>query len=141
MSAFLKAHQDWAFTPGLRNAWLKTLAKQKRWADLVKYSVGITDTVLSCQRLRGQIILKQFDGVLSEAQKLWVVGKSQVDECDPVFAWLVKSDGITETLAWQRIRLAMLADNRSLTTYLARFVPRQQPVSYTHLTLPTILRV
>lgn len=126
MSAFLKAHQDWAFTPGLRNAWLKTLAKQKRWADLVKYSGGVTDTVVRCQRVRGQIILKQTDGVLSEAQKLWMVGKSQVDECDPVFAWLVKSDGITETLAWQRIRLAMLADNRSLTAYLARFVPRQQ---------------
>ena len=123
MVAFLETHQDWAFTQGLRNAWLKTLAKSKRWADLVEYSDGVSDTVLRCQRLRGQIILKQTDGVLIEAQKLWVVGKSQPDECDPVFAWLVKNNGIPASLAWERIRLAIEAGNRSLTMYLARFVP------------------
>jgi soluble lytic murein transglycosylase len=126
MSAFLSAHQGWAFTNGLRTAWLNTLAKNKRWADLVKYSEGVTSTKLRCQRLRGQIILKQTDGVLSEAQELWAVGKSQPDECDPVFAWLVNSDGITQSLAWKRIHLAMAANNRSLATYLSRYVPKNQ---------------
>jgi len=126
MEAFLETHQDWAFTQGLRNAWLRSLAKSKRWADLVAHSHGVRDTVLRCQRLRGQIILKQTDGVLTEAQKLWVVGRSQPDECDPVFAWLIKNDGITVNLAWERIGLAIEAGNRSLTMYLARFVPVDQ---------------
>ena len=61
MAAFLEAHQGWAFTTGLRNAWLNALAKKGRWVDLLRYSDGITDTVLRCQRARGRIILKQTD--------------------------------------------------------------------------------
>lgn len=126
MAAFLETHQDWAFTKGLRGAWLKSLAKSRRWADLVAHSNGVSDTVLRCQRVRGQIILKQTDGVLNEAQRLWVAGKSQPDECDPVFAWLIKNDGIPVSLAWERIGLAIEAGNRSLAMYLARFVPTGQ---------------
>jgi len=126
MAAFLAAHQDWAFTPGLRNAWLKTLADKKQWADLVKWSEGVSDTVIMCQRVRAQIILKQADGVMTEAQRLWTVGRSQPDECDPVFAWLVKNGGVSPSLAWERIRLAIEAGNSSLAGYLGRFVPEDQ---------------
>ena len=59
MADFLETHQDWAFSPGLRNAWLKSLGKKGRWADLVAHSEGVSDIVLRCQRARGQIILKQ----------------------------------------------------------------------------------
>ena len=126
MSAFLETHNEWVFTAGLRSAWLKTLAKKGRWADLVAYSEGVKNTVLRCQRARGQIILKQTDGVLAEAQNLWAVGKSQPDECDPVFRWLIKNQGVSGSLAWERILLAMGKDNRSLTSYLARFIPMEQ---------------
>jgi soluble lytic murein transglycosylase len=126
MSDFLETHRDWAFTPGLRSAWLRALAKKRRWADLVAHSEGVSDTVLRCQRVRGQIILKQTDGVLSEAQNLWTAGKSQPDECDPVFAWLVKNGGISDSLAWERIRLAMTKGNRSLAAYLGRYIPGEQ---------------
>jgi soluble lytic murein transglycosylase len=126
MSEFLESYEGWAFSPGLKSAWLKSLAKKGRWADLVEHSEVTSDTVLHCQRLRGQIILKQTGGVVAEAQRLWAVGKSQPDECDPVFAWLIKNDGIPQSLAWERIQLAMEAGNRSLTNYLARFVTRDQ---------------
>lgn len=126
MLGFLNAHEEWAFTEGLRIAWLKRLAKKKRWADLVAHSEGVSDTVLRCQRVRGQIILKQTEGALVEAQRLWAVGKSQPDECDPVFAWLMKNDGITQSLAWERIGLAIKANNSSLAMYLARFVDSNQ---------------
>ena len=126
MAAFLTNHRDWAFEPGLRTAWLRSLARKSRWADLLAHSKGVTDTALRCQRARGRIILGKTDDLLSEAQSLWAVGKSQPDECDPVFAWLVKSGGVTESLAWERIRLAMEADKRSLVMYLARYVPEHQ---------------
>ncbi len=126
MVEFLAGHEDWAFTSGLRKIWLKSLAKQGRWADLVANSDGVNNTVIQCQRARGQIILKQTDGLLSEAQNLWAVGKSQPDECDAVFSWLVKNDGIPASLAWERIRLAMVAGNPRLTLYLARFIPKNE---------------
>ncbi len=126
MVGFLDTHKNWAFSNGLRNAWLKTLAKKGRWAELLANSDSVTDTGLRCQRARGRIILKQTEGLLTEAQKLWTVGKSQPDECDPVFAWLVKNDGISENLARERIRLAIVAGNRSLAMYLARYVSSDQ---------------
>jgi soluble lytic murein transglycosylase len=126
MAEFLETHKDWAFTPGLRNAWLKSLAQNGRWAELVAYSGGVSDTVIRCQRTRGKVILKQTDGALGEAQKLWTVGKSQPDECDPLFAWLVKNDGIPESLAWERIYLSMARGDRGMVRYLARFVSTGQ---------------
>lgn len=126
MAGFLASHEDWAFTRGLRRSWLKSLAKKGRWTDLLAYSGDVSDTVLRCQRARGQIILKQSDGLLAEAQSLWAVGKSQPDECDPVFAWLVRNDRIPASLAWKRIGLAIEAGNPRLTIYLARFIPKNE---------------
>ena len=37
MAAFLDAHEDWAFTAGLKKAWLTSLGKRGRWADLLAY--------------------------------------------------------------------------------------------------------
>lgn len=126
MVAFLDANQDLAFTDGLRTAWLKTLAQRGKWSDLVKYSEGESSTALRCQRARGQIILKQTGNLLPEAQKLWTAAQSQPDDCDPVFAWLSSQNGITTGLAWQRIRLAMLAGNTKLASYLKRYLPADQ---------------
>jgi len=123
MAEFLASHEDWAFTAGLRRAWLKSMAKKGRWTGLLAHSEGVTDTVLRCQRARGQIILKQTDNLLAEAQRLWAVGKSQPDECDPVFAWLVKNDGIPASLAWERVGLVIEAGNPRMTIYLARYIP------------------
>lgn len=126
MVAFLNANEELAFADGLRTAWLKTLATRGKWADLVKYSEGQNSTALRCQRARGQIILKQTADLLPEAQKLWTAAQSQPDECDPVFAWLASQNGITTGLTWQRVRLAMLAGNTKLATYLKRFLPNNQ---------------
>jgi len=70
MAEFLASHEDWAFTTGLRHAWLKSMARKGRWADLLAHSEGVTDTVLRCHRARGQIILKQTENLLAEAQRL-----------------------------------------------------------------------
>ena len=126
MVAFLEQNADLAFANGLRTAWLKTLAARGKWSDLVAYSNGQKSTVLRCQRARGKLILKQTDGLLLEAQELWTAPQSQPDDCDPVFAWLIKNGGVTTGVAWNRIRLAMLAGNYKLTRYLKRFLPPEQ---------------
>lgn len=126
MKAFLREHRDWAFTRGLRAAWLRSLAATGRWRDLVANSGGMRDTTLRCQRARGRIITGQTDGLLDEAQALWLADKSQPRDCDPVFRWLIDQGGISTNLAWQRIRLAMLAGNASLVKYLERFIPEVQ---------------
>jgi soluble lytic murein transglycosylase len=122
MAQFLEDHEGWAFSKGLKSAWLKTLAKKGRWKDFLAQSEGVSEIVLKCQRARAKIILGQTDGLMSEVQTLWTVAKSQPDECNPAFVWLIKNDGIPESLAWERIRLTIGSGNRNLTGYLKRFV-------------------
>jgi soluble lytic murein transglycosylase len=128
MSGFLDAHRGWAFTEGLRKAWLKTLGERKRWDSVLQYAAGVDDTEVRCHLAHARIARGQTTDLLREAQALWTVGKSQPDACDPVFSWLKKEGGITPGLAWERIRLAMEARQPRLTLYLARFVPSNERI-------------
>ena len=128
MATFLDVHSDWAFTAGLRTAWLKTLGEKARWDSLLKYANGSGNTEVRCYLAHARIARGQTDGLLAVAQQLWAVGKSQPDACDPVFKWLKRQGGITPGLAWERIRLAMEARQPRLTLYLARFVPDSERI-------------
>jgi len=128
MATFLDSHGDWAFTAGLRTAWLKALGKRARWDSLLKYASDSDNTEIRCYLAHAQIARGLTDDLLPVAQRLWAVGKSQPDACDPVFKWLKGQDGITSGLAWERIRRAMEAREPRLTLYLARFVPPSERI-------------
>lgn len=123
MAAFLDAHADYAFTSGLRTAWLKSLAERGRWQELLAYGGERTDTELRCQVARARLAEGRIEGLAHVAERLWAAPASQPDACDPVFDWLVRTHGISESLAWERIRLAFEAGNPRFTLYLARFLP------------------
>jgi soluble lytic murein transglycosylase len=128
MSAFLETNEDWAFAPGLKTAWLRTLGTRDRWDSLIRYAPGSQDTEVQCYLARARIEQEHTEGLLAVAQGLWTVGKSQPDACDPVFKWLMAEDGISSGLAWERIRLAMEARQPRLTYYLAPFVAENERV-------------
>ena len=128
MASFLAAHESWAFTAGLRRAWLKTLGSRSRWSDLLEHGEGESDTEVRCYLATAKIRSGRTDGLLSEARDLWTAGKSQPDACDPVFNWLRKQGGINSGLAWERIKRAMEARNPRLTLYLARYLDTPERV-------------
>jgi soluble lytic murein transglycosylase len=57
---------------------------------------------------------------ISDAKKLWLVGKSQPDACTPVFNYLYQRDLIDNAMVWERIGLAMKKGQLSLASYLAK---------------------
>ena len=122
MAAFLSVHQDWAFTAGLKTAWLRSLGSRGQWDSLIKYAAENGDTKVRCYRAHALIQKGQTEGLITDAQSLWAVGKSQPDACDPVFSWLKKQNGITSGLAWERTRRAMEARQPRLTLYLVRYL-------------------
>jgi soluble lytic murein transglycosylase len=128
MAGFLAGHDDWAFSAGLRTAWLRTLGQQRRWDDVLQYGGDSGNVEVQCHHAHARVRAGDTDGLLPVAQALWTVGKSQPDACDPVFDWLQKQGGITPGLAWERIRLAMEARQPRLTRYLARFLPEAERV-------------
>ena len=111
MAAFLEGHQDWAFTPGLRKSWLKSLGERSRWKAFLEYGDGVRDAELKCYHARARLAIGLTDDLRPEAQRLWTSGKSQPDACDPVFKWLVDTGGVTSGIAWERIRLERLSQN------------------------------
>jgi soluble lytic murein transglycosylase len=123
MAGFLAAHDDWAFTTALKNAWLRSLADKQRWDALLAHGGDSRDAEVRCAYARARLQRGQVDDLMPLAQSLWSVGRSQPDNCDPVFRWLQQQGGITPGLAWLRIQLAMEARQPSLANYLARFLP------------------
>jgi soluble lytic murein transglycosylase len=126
MASFLEEAAGWAFVPALEAAWLKSLGRRGRWQALSRYAEEHPDTEVRCYLAQAKIRLGEVQGLLAEVQSLWTVGKSQPDSCDPAFEWLHDSGGITPALAWERIRLAILAGNPGFARYLGRFVPGQE---------------
>ena len=128
MAAFLVSYERWAFSSGLKEAWLKTLGERGRWEAMLAHGSTATDSEIQCYHARAMLESGHSDGLLQEAQRLWTAERSQPKPCDPVFSWLGTNDGITRDLAWERIRLAMLAGNPGFTLYLKRFVPANERV-------------
>ncbi|MBT8046904.1 MAG: transglycosylase SLT domain-containing protein [Xanthomonadales bacterium] len=128
MAAFLHSHRDWAFSAGLKTAWLRTLGKRRNWDALVRYAPGSKNTEVRCHLARARINLGQTTDLLPEVRSLWAVGESQPKACDPAFSWLRKQGGITPGLAWERIRRAMDARQPKLVVYLTRYLGPEDQV-------------
>lgn len=122
MATFLQQHADWAFTNGLERAWLRTMGQQRRWDVLLQYGEGHSDTEVRCYLGQAKLSRGLTDGLVREAQSLWLAGRSQPDACDPLFDWMIAEGGATDALAWQRIKLALEARNPYLIRYLSRFL-------------------
>ena len=57
------------------------------------------------------------------AEKLWLVGKSQPNACDPLFERWAAEGQLTEQKRWQRAKLAAEARNYGLLTHLTKGMP------------------
>ena len=117
---FIERHQGESVSARMRQSWLYQLARQQDWDTFLDVYSGNQPVTLQCYKLQGQIKTGQEQGLADAALKLWMIGKSQVKNCDPVFKYLEDNKLITDELRWQRIRLAMHAGNPSLARYLAK---------------------
>ena len=81
---------------------------------------GLDDPQLDCLALAADIRAGRTKAVAGRAEPLWLVGFSQVDACDPVFAHLKKSGELDRR--WYERRYALAIDARNFT--LARWLGR-----------------
>ncbi|HNP65207.1 MAG TPA: transglycosylase SLT domain-containing protein [Woeseiaceae bacterium] len=90
-----------------------------------QYYQGQNIAKLDCIALQAEIQAGRFQRVDARALHLWTVGKSQVDECDPVFKYLAgrKRLGVTEYR--ERYLLAIDARNFSLARWLGKEIDQQ----------------
>ena len=80
---------------------------------------------LDCLSLRAEIDAGRFKRVNQRAIDLWLVGTSQVEECDPVFKYLGDNNLLGPAEYRQRFDLAIAAREYQLARWLAKSIDQQ----------------
>lgn len=83
---------------------------------------GFDIATFDCLALRAEIADGREKRVFNRAKELWLVGKSQVEECDPVFDYLEAQNQLTAADYLQRFDLAIEARQFSLAKWLGRSI-------------------
>ncbi len=140
---FLIAHGDLPAAQRYKNEWLRRLAREGEWSMLRRnYDEASQDTGLDCQLTNQMWREGNVTQAMQRATELWTVGRSQPKDCDPLFERWRQAGGLTEDVAWQRIRLALLYRQDALARYLTRYVPSQKALADRFVdtaTRPTLL--
>ena len=81
---------------------------------------GLGVTRLDCLSLQAEIEAQRYERVNGRALDYWLVGTSQVDECDPVFTYLRDNKLLGPVEYRQRFELAIEAREFRLARWLAK---------------------
>ena len=122
VDTFLNEYSNSYLGERLERTWVNLLAREKRWADVLRYyKPGNSTVTLSCYALEARLHMGDLSA-LREVAPLWNVSRSQPNDCDPLFeAWL-GADGLTPEIAWQRFRKTLDSGNNTLARYIAKLM-------------------
>ncbi len=120
---FLDKNSDSPLASRLRGAWLGHLAAEKRWKTYLEFFEPSKSTERRCHYLHAMISTGHRDIAFSQVEQLWLVGRSQPKDCDPVFTAWRDAGQLSPDLVWQRIALAITDGRARLAGYLKRYLP------------------
>lgn len=124
IDSFLTTYKNTPLDWPLRKKWLNYLAKRDKQALYLKYFKPTSNAALTCQFYLYQLKAGLSDKVvLPKVTKLWTVGKSQPDVCDPLFSQWQKQGYRTADTIWQRVEKAADGGKSSLLPYLIKLLP------------------
>jgi len=127
ISRFLEEYRGSPLDWPLRKKWLTYLAKNNKTKLFINLYKPTRNAKLNCQFLRFQLNSGMPESVvLPQVSKLWVVGKSQDKECDPLFKRWQQAGYRTNDMVWQRITLAADGGKHTLIPYLTKLLPAEQ---------------
>lgn len=120
VQSFRQAHPDLPGAQRIYWQWLEQQADRGHWRTFLKHYESTDSAELQCHRLRALHLTGEKEAALDGVPPLWTVGESQPKACDPIFqVW--QKERLTDEVAWERLRLAIDANERQLARYLIRF--------------------
>ena len=124
IAAFLETHDDGPLARMLRNHYLDHLAKEKKWPQFLRFAEygGPLSTELTCFRMQAQLQTGNRREALADVETIWLHGRSQPKACDPALEAWRGERMLTPQLAWQRLELALEANQTGLARYLRRYL-------------------
>mgnify|MGYP001283575527 FL=1 len=130
IDAFLEKYADGPLAGMLRNSYLDHLAKERNWDTFLRFAGDGTglSTERTCLRMQALLHTGSPAAALDGVENIWLHGHSRPKACDAALdAWRADG-GLTPDLAWQRLELAIAADQTGLARYLRRYLaPADRP--------------
>jgi soluble lytic murein transglycosylase len=127
IESFLAKYESSPLDRPLRKKWLVYLAKQNQPELFMHFYRDTGNVALNCTYAE---MLLQKDPSNAQAfelaENLWVVGKSQPNDCDALFNKWQKAGNRTSELVWKRMSLAADGGNHTLIPYLKTLMPQDQ---------------
>ncbi len=100
---------------------LAETGRMSEYLDIYRqYYGGLKIAKLDCLALDAEIQSGSHGGVVARGLKLWLIGKSQADACDPVFTHLRTTDALTSEHYEKRFALAIESRRFSLARFLSK---------------------
>ncbi len=121
VEAFLNRYAELPVAQQLRSQWLGALAKKQAWKAYRRFDQASKSNIRKCRTAWSLYKTGERKQAFEQALTLWLVGKSQVKQCDSLFQAWKATGGVTPELVWNRFRLAV----RKGETGLARFLQRE----------------
>lgn len=117
---FINTFPDSPLGAKLRNTWLYHNAKQQNWLNFLTGYQYSDNTELQCYYIWSHYQIHQEPTILKYVEPIWLTGHSQPAACNQVFQAWEQHHSITRAILWQRIKLAINANNHELARFLAK---------------------
>jgi soluble lytic murein transglycosylase len=127
IESFLAKYEFSPLDRPLRKKWLAYLAKQNQPELFSHFYRDMGNASLDCKY--AEILLQKDPSNVQAfelAENLWVVGKSQPNDCDALFKRWQKAGKRTPELVWKRMSLAADGGDHTLIPYLKTLMPNKQ---------------
>lgn len=111
-----------------RREYLAELARRGDWTAFLSFdeSSSAGGEPLRCLRARALLATGQSEAARGLLLELWSTGRNLPGECDLPLASARTNGWLTDSVLWQRLRLAADAGNTGLARYLAGLLPPAQ---------------
>ncbi|MFA0811969.1 transglycosylase SLT domain-containing protein [Microbulbifer epialgicus] len=119
---FLVDNQNTAIGDWMRVRLLKELGRQGQFKTFLSYYQPKEENSASLRCYYADALARHGDKeeAYQQVNTLWLVGHSQAQECDSLFARWMRDGGLTQEMAWKRHLLAVKEGNLELASYIAR---------------------
>ncbi|MDB2461237.1 transglycosylase SLT domain-containing protein [Gammaproteobacteria bacterium] len=104
------------------------LSSKGKFDKLISNYKDIDSTDLQCLFIRAKIKKNFLKDIDKEIIPIWLSSKSQPKSCDYIFRWFYNNKKLTDELVWQRIKMALDANNFYLSQYLVRFLSNKNKI-------------
>ncbi len=124
---FAENHPDLPQASQLHFQWLAWLAAKGRWREYLDNYARIGDQGgrYQCLKARALLATGNKKAAWQEAERLWLIGKSQHKACDPLFRRWKAAGKLTQQLSAKRFWMAVAMGNTSLARYIDRGITQQ----------------